>query len=123
MKLAIVGSRTFNTEDNFGLMIDILTSYLFNAADRSFYFDTIISGGAKGADSFAKQFASDFEIEYVEFKADWNTNGKSAGMIRNKLIVDACDMVLVFWDGESRGTKNTIDLAKAAKKPTFIIYV
>lgn len=84
--------------------------------------DEIISGGAKGADTLAERFAKEREYETLIFSADWKTHGKAAGFIRNKQIVVACDMVLAFWDGKSKGTQHTIVLAKAAKRPTFIIY-
>lgn len=113
MKLAIVGSRTFNDYEKF---LDYVQWYFKNETD------TIISGGAKGADALAKRYAQYWDFEYIEYPADWNKYGKSAGFMRNQQIVDACDMVLAFWDGVSKGTKHTIELARRAKKPTFIIY-
>ena len=85
----------------------------------------VISGGAKGADSLARKAALIMQpegVKYTEFPALWQTHGKAAGFIRNQQIVDACDVVLAFWDGKSRGTNHTIKLAKQAKKPTFIVY-
>lgn len=114
MKLAIVGSRTF---DDFELLHQEVCCQLQDPRN-----DAIISGGAKGADMLAKQFAIEHGIEYFEFPADWKSDGKAAGFIRNKQIVDACDMVLAFWDGKSKGTEHTIKLARQAKKPTFIVY-
>ena len=81
----------------------------------------VVSGGAKGADSLGERFAKIWRCPVTIFKPDWSI-GKWAGFIRNQQIVDACDMVLAFWDGNSRGTKDTIHKAKIAKKPTFIIY-
>ena len=112
MKLAIVDSRDFN---DYGLLIDSVH-----------YFDTeidcVISGGAKGADLLGERFAKCWKIETRVFLPNWNELGKKAGFVRNQQIVDACDIVLAFWDGKSKGTKHTIDLARLAKKPTFIIY-
>lgn len=119
MKLAIVGSRTF---DDFSLLLDILHSHFFDGCSRMFLIDKIMSGGAPGADSLGERFADDYEIGKQIFKPDWNKYGKAAGFIRNQTIVDNCDMVLAFWDGESRGTADTIAKAKKAKKPTFIVY-
>lgn len=116
MKLAIVGSRTFYDYVKF---LDTLR--LFNKHPKDFP-STVISGGADGADSLGKRYAKEFNLPYIEFPAEWNKYGKSAGFIRNQLIVDNCDMVLAFWDGESRGTADTIEKAKKAKKPTFIVY-
>ena len=83
---------------------------------------TVISGGAKGADSLGEQFAKEFGYGRTIFLPQWDKYGKSAGFRRNQQIVDACDMVLAFWDGKSRGTADTILKARIAKKPTFIIY-
>lgn len=111
MKLAIVGSRTFND-------YAILASGILKFTTVS----KIISGGAKGADHLAEDFAENWDIPIDIFKPDWDKYGKQAGFIRNQLIVDACDMVVAFWDGKSKGTQDTILKAKKAKKPTFIIY-
>ena len=120
MKLAIVGSRTFN---EFPILLNYLVVHFFNGYSQMYVFDTIISGGAKGADKLGEQFADDYEIKKQIFKPEWDKLGKAAGFIRNQTIVDNCDMVLAFWDGESRGTADTIEKARKAKKPTFIVYV
>jgi len=116
-KLAVIGSRTFNDYE----WLD-LTIYKLMYLDIMHDALEIISGGAKGADSLAKRFAKDYDAEYTEFPADWDKYGKSAGFRRNQSIIDACDMVLAFWDGKSRGTQDSIEKAKIAKKPTFIMY-
>lgn len=116
MKLAIVGCRTFN---DYPLLQNIILEYLTPLE----YITTIVSGGAKGADSLGVDFASNYRIKEEVYLPEWNKYGKSAGFIRNQLIVDNCDMILAFWDGESRGTADTIEKAKKAKKPTFIVYV
>lgn len=121
MKLAIVGSRTFNDEF---LMAEYLA--IFATAYTNDELDPpkieVISGGAKGADSLGERFAKIFRMPVTIFKPDWDKYGKLAGFIRNQQIVDASDIVLAFWDGKSKGTQDTINKAKKAKKPTFIIY-
>jgi len=115
MKLAIAGSRTFN---DYGKLAVTIHNHFYFVQIRE-----IISGGAKGADFLAKKYAQQhLNIKYKEFPAEWDKYGKSAGFIRNQTIVDNCDMLLVFWDGLSRGTQDTIEKAKKAKKPTFIVY-
>lgn len=111
MKIAIVGSRNFN---NYSFLADALNLFYIP--------DEIISGGAKGADTLADNYAENNGIKFTVFKADWNKYGKSAGFIRNRSIVNAADMIIAFWDGKSRGTKDTIDKAATLKKPTFIVY-
>jgi len=114
MNIGIVGSRSF---DNYGYMVSVLTPYL-----KIGIIDLIISGGAAGADSLAKKFAKEHGLKYKEFKAHWNVYGKAAGYKRNVKIVDASEMIIVFWDGSSKGTKHTIDLAKEKGKELVICW-
>lgn len=105
MKIAIIGSRSFQ---DYEMVKVVLSEYSPTQ---------IISGGAKGADSLAERYANENRIEKVIFYPDWDLHGRAAGPIRNKLIVDAADLVLAFWDGASRGTKSSIDYAnKTGKK-------
>lgn len=112
MKLAIIGGRDFNDYD---LLRKCMGLFIFEDIE-------IISGGATGADSLGERYARNYALSIVIFKPEWEKYGKSAGFIRNQTIVNNCDMVLAFWDGESRGTADTIAKAKKAKVPTFIIY-
>lgn len=108
MKVAVVGSRTF-------------TDYKFLEKKlKKIEIDTLISGGAIGADTYAQMYAEKNNIKIQIFKPDWKRYGRSAGMIRNKLIVNTCDFLIAFWDGKSKGTKNSIDLAKKQKKKVLI---
>ena len=51
-------------------------------------------------------------IKLIEYFPNYEKYGKGAPLERNKLIMDECDCVLAFWDGQSRGTKSMIGLAK-----------
>lgn len=112
MDVAIVGSRNFN---NYSFMRSNLLQH-FNVDDIK----CICSGGAKGADTLAEMFADEFNIPTKVFLADWAKHGKSAGFIRNVDIVDNADIVIAFWDGISKGTKHSIDLAKKKCKEVLI---
>ena len=114
MKLAIVGSRKFNDYDR--LETTILNNY--ELSDITF----ILSGGAIGADDLAIQFAKNHKIPYLIYYLQWSTYGKQAGYIRNTLIVNACDSLIAFWDGESKGTKHSISLAKKENKNLIVDY-
>jgi hypothetical protein len=84
--------------------------------------NAIVSGGARGADRLAKQYAEEHEdIHYIEFKADWQTHGKKAGIVRNYDIVRESNRVLAFWNGKSKGTKHTIQLARQYHKPVRVV--
>src|SRR5690554_6436557 len=99
MNIAIVGSRSFT---DYEYMKDVLG---FIDSD-----DTIVSGGARGADALGKRLSKDIGCGYKEFPAQWDKFGKSAGYRRNVDIIKASDVVAAFWDEKSKGTKHSIDL-------------
>jgi len=81
----------------------------------------IISGGAGGPDTWAVEYAESLGLETKVFKAEWEKYGKSAGFKRNKLIVEAADEVIAFWDLDSRGTDNSIAHAFRLQKPLIVV--
>jgi hypothetical protein len=108
LKIAVIGSRGFNDYD---LMKTTLESYRMIAPGI-----TIVSGGAKGADSLAEKYASEMGLETIIFKPDWKTHGKIAGFLRNTTIIEEADLVIAFWDGESHGTLDSMKKAKKLNK-------
>ncbi len=114
MRLAIIGSRTF---DNYELLCQEIDKL------KVFYqIDIIISGGARGADSLGMRYAQEHKIPFIAFTADWEKYGKIAGMIRNQDIIDTSDYIIAFWDGVSRGTRDSIRRANKCKKKYKVIY-
>jgi predicted Rossmann fold nucleotide-binding protein DprA/Smf involved in DNA uptake len=111
MKIAVVGSRTFNDYDLLKKSLDNLYPNI----------SLIISGGAKGAYSLAEKYAKDEGIPTQIFKPNWKKYGKAAGFVRNKDIIAASDMVIAFWDCVSHGTKNSIEHAYTMNKPVIIV--
>lgn len=110
MKIAIVGSREFKDKN---LVIRVVR----DIAHPGY---TIISGGAIGVDKWAEEYFDNLGFEKIIFLPDWNKYGKSAGFKRNELIINEADRVLAFWDGRSKGTKHSIDLAIKTGKPLDI---
>lgn len=79
----------------------------------------IIEGGARGADSLARQYAKDKGIQLQTFRTDWKTHGKAAKPIRNQTMIDEGnpDLVIVFSGG--RYAADLIAKAKDAKIKVF----
>lgn len=79
---------------------------------------TIISGMARGADTLAVDFAKTYNLELLEFPADWDTHKKAAGFIRNQQMIDEGkpDLVVAFPGGNGtadmvrRAFKNNIEV-------------
>ena len=106
MKIAIVGSRSITNVD--------IEKYI-SACDE------IVSGGARGVDSCAAEYARLKGIKLTEFLPQYELYGRAAPIVRNKKIVDHADAVMVFWDGRSRGTLSVIKYAEKVKKECKII--
>jgi len=83
--------------------------------------DTIISGGAKGVDTLAANYARARGLDIVELRPDYGRYGKSAPHVRNGQIIDAADRIVAFWDGKSRGTKSVIERARKHGKQVDIV--
>lgn len=95
MKVAVIGSR--------GLSVPNIGEYLPENTDE------IISGGARGVDSSAREYALSHGIKLTEFLPEYKKYGKSAPLKRNITIIENADIVLAFWDGRSKGTKFVIE--------------
>lgn len=73
----------------------------------------ILSGGADGPDTWAIGYGRSWGHSVRVFPADWKGLGKRAGIVRNLQMLDEVPaLVLAFWDGQSKGTKHTIDEAR-----------
>ena len=102
MKVAIIGSRN--------LVINDLQNYLPETVTE------IVSGGAKGIDACAKEYALAHGLKLTEFLPEYAKYGRSAPLKRNLQIIEYADEVIAFWDGKSAGTKYVIDNCRKMNK-------
>ncbi len=109
MKTAIVGSRNIENYD------------LLKQATKGLKITMVISGGANGVDKMAERYAQENDLPLTVLPANWATYGKQAGMIRNHEIVKQADQIIAIWDGQSKGTATTINMAKKAGKALKVI--
>ena len=82
-----------------------------------------VSGGARGSDSLAEMLADEYNIKITIFRPEWGRFGKIAGFLRNEKIINYCDRFIAFWDGKSKGTQHSINLAKFSRKPGRVIKI
>lgn len=108
-RVAIVGTRVYPH-------LDRVRSYIATLPPDT----TIVSGGALGVDSTAEQAARARGLDVLIFRADWQRDGKGAGLKRNTQIVESADVVVAFWDGESAGTLDSIKKATKRNKKVVI---
>ena len=106
MKVAIIGSRN--------LTVDNLGKYLPEGVTE------IVSGGARGIDTCAREYARANGIKLTEFLPEYDKYGRGAPLKRNLLIIDCADEVIAFWDGVSHGTKYVIENCKEINKKVTV---
>ena len=108
MKLLIAGSRNIRNFD--------LSSYVPEDTEL------IISGGAKGIDMIAEEYADKHRISKLILRPNYRLYGKGAPLKRNEAMVDIADAVLLVWDGKSRGSDYTRRYAEKQCKKIILIY-
>ena len=132
MKVGIVGSRKYTNKNKIKDFIYELKEVFGDEVE-------IVSGGCKfGADKYAKKFALEFDMKYVEFPAvheSYNIHcilpkykyGKPYAVWHffesNKEIAKYSDKIIAFIPVgiKSNGTMNTIEHAQKMKKKVIIL--
>jgi hypothetical protein len=112
MKCIIAGSRSIHQY-----------VVLETAIDESGWHDEItevVSGCAKGVDALGEEYAYKNHKRLMQFPADWDTYGKSAGIRRNNLMANYGDALIVVWDGKSKGTQHMIEAARRKGLKVFV---
>jgi hypothetical protein len=118
LKFGIIGSRNFTDKELFLCKVNEVIAIEGMPT-------VVISGGAIGADALAEEWAKENAIEFQVFKPQHKDFPKSirrfaAPHARNTLIAEHSDIIIAFWDGQSTGTKDTIDKAITLSKKVYI---
>jgi hypothetical protein len=113
MRVSITGSR--------GLTVTHADIAVHLPAEVS----AIVSGGAPGVDSVAASFARSRGITLSVIRPDYScsVHVRQAPLARNQFIIDQADYCLIFWDGVSRGTKDTLARAVKAGKHGKVVVI
>jgi len=110
LRVAIVGSRRFSEPTR---VIDYVNALPPRAS--------IITGGASGVDAAATKAARAKGIAIQVIPASFDELADAArAAARNQRLVDACDVLVAFWDGSSKGTRATVDRALDSGKEVHV---
>lgn len=119
MRILICGDRNWKDREEIRRILKIL---LEEQPDF-----ILIEGGARGADTIAKEEAKVLGISddrILEFPAEWDKFGKSAGVIRNRQMLDEGkpDLVIGLHNdlSKSKGTKDMITIAENVGIPCWL---
>lgn len=110
MKTIIAGSRSIT---DYRLLLEAISLIDWEITE-------VISGRARGADRLGERWARKNHIPIRIFHPDWRKYGKSAGLHRNKEMVNEADALIALWDGQSHGTQHTIGLANNKHLPMYV---
>jgi hypothetical protein len=110
MRCIIAGSRGFRDKE---LLQSVMEE--FNQITE------VVSGGAKGADHIGEWWAIENNIPIKRFIPNWDLYGRAAGPIRNGEMAKYADLLVVFWDGESRGTADMVAQMRRDGKQAIVV--
>lgn len=116
MRIIVAGSRTLANHP----WIDGPSLVRQAIHESQFAESVIVAGGADGPDSWAKEYARQEPLPFVEYPAEWDKYGKSAGPRRNVRMSENGDALVALWDGSSSGTRHMIETAKEKNLKCYI---
>lgn len=128
VRIIIAGSRDFY---RYKILEEEVTKFIssikiqYEVEDEDI---TIISGTARGTDEMGEKYAIKHEYDLARFPADWSI-GKRAGYIRNEAMAkyaienNNIGILIAFWDGKSKGTKNMINIAEKQGLKVHIVMI
>lgn len=83
---------------------------------------TVMHGGARGADRMTHIIAQRLGLDVIEYPANWQGHGRSAGVQRNlAMLNEQPDLVIAFHLNASTGTQHVIDQAVKRGIPLEVI--
>lgn len=114
MRVLVCGGRDYTNRDAVFATLDVLKKQYGQL--------TIIQGGEPGADSLASEWAfAQPSCHLINEPADWKKHGKSAGPIRNQLMLDLHKPELVVAFPGGHGTTDMVRRAQKAKVPVILV--
>ena len=107
----ICGSREWTDYDRLKEKCDIFLKNKLSDPDIKV---TIISGGARGADTLGEQYAKEKGLDLKRFPANWDKYGKRAGYLRNLKMAEIGNAVIAFYSStsENKGTKMMVRIGR-----------
>lgn len=109
MKVIIAGSRT----------IEDYNEVVQAVIDSGYEISEVVSGTAIGVDRLGELWAKEHDVPIKRFPAAWKQFGKAAGYMRNVIMADYAQALILVWDGKSAGSASMLRIAKMKLMPYY----
>ncbi len=110
MRVAIIGSRHFAAPNR---VVDYVRSLPKGSS--------VVTGSASGVDAAVTRATREAGLPLQVMPASFDELADPAkSAARNRRLVDACDVLVAFWDGSSKGTRTTVERALDAGKEVHV---
>ena len=116
MKLIIAGGRDLNPSMGF---ITCAITMLPICKGMGSPIREVVCGGEEGVDNEGAHWASHMNVPVKYLRADWDKHGRAAGPIRNKEMAEYADVLLLIWDGVSKGSASMKREMEKLGKPVY----
>ena len=114
MRLLVTGDKNWRDAPR---VRAALMDWIVRHGEPAMHGHVLISGDARGADTYADVIGQLFGFEIERHPAEWRRYGPSAGPRRNQEMLDSgVDSCLAFHDdlGASRGTRDMVEKLEQA---------
>lgn len=108
-KVLVCGSRDYDDRDK---VYHVLDAYLARIGHTMM----VISGGARGADELAREWAVDRKVDHMVLYAKWQLSPKGAGPIRNRRMAAKKPRLVLAFSKDFDNSRGTADMIKVAEK-------
>lgn len=117
-RILITGSRTWDKEDE---LRDAIDSWIRRNVEKDQVSILVHGDASRGADRMGRDYARlAWWLQEEAHPADWESNGRAAGFIRNQEMVDlGADVCLAFIKDGSKGATHTAGQAAKAGIPVW----
>ena len=122
IKLLVSGARDWPYEK---VLVTALDDIALKLKEKKLVISELVEGGAKGADTMARNWAKTCDLKINTFNADWKKFGKAAGPIRNTAMVKyvSSSGIVVAFHSDITKSKGALSLVGIAKKHNLTVWL
>ena len=80
----------------------------------------IVCSGINGVDNASERFAKKYKLEFIAFLSNAKVFKDKADLMRDRDMVDFCDVCIAFWDGESDDIADIVQYAIERKRQVIV---